>query len=532
MKRSIVTALGLRWSKTKERGATAVVLALTLLIFVGAASVSFDTANLAMQRQTLRNLVDAAAQAGAGYLPDATTAINEAKKYATKYDPTFTPNVSAWCMVNSTGATKQVASGQIPSTCDPNPSGSHVFVNGVGGVVCDQFLCAIPCTGSGAQCNALQVSGEKTVPFYFAPAIGIPSGKTGAVTSVSCTNLCNGGGTVNPLDVAFVADRTTSLDSTVFSGMQTGIKDTLKTMTPEYQFVTLGTIHKSTTKSGCKTNLSAYSKDPTDDGAARSGSWMPLDFSNNYLTGSLGSTGRTLNTTSDLVSNLTCMNQSSQPWGTHLAAPLKAAARKLLGYDTVNNSLATMTTARAALLPPKAVVKKVIIMETDGVPEESIGFNGRLTSGSMYYTATDKSLGSTTLNLTDSSDPVSGSPWNGELGCTKFKDVAQKAKDAGITVIMIGYGLANTAKCNRDYNGGPYTGSQVDDVLAAAASNAPDGSVSKADHNCSTTSGADDENSDGDFYFCAATGAQLSAIFTTALKAAQGGNTKFVKMPI
>jgi len=530
MKKNMMKALGLRWTKAKDRGATAVVIALTLLLVVGAAAISFDTGNLALQRQTLRNVVDAAAQAGAGYLPDAATAKLEAKKYASKYDSSFVPTVKTWCMVTSTGITKQVKSGQFPSTCDPSPSGSHVFVNGVGGVKCDEYLCAIPCDAADAQCNALEVSAEKDVPFYFAPAIGVNSATTGSVSSVSCTNLCNGGGTVNPLDVAFIADRTTSLDSTVFGNMKTGINDTLKTMTPEYQFVTLGTIHKSTTSGSCKTNLPSYSKDPTDDGAARNGSWMPLDFSKNYLTGSLGSASRPINAASDLVTNLNCMNQSNQPWGTHLAAPLKAAARKLLNLDTTNNSLAAMSATRAALLPPKAEVKKVIIMETDGVPEESIGFNGKLTTGSMMYTATNKNLGST--DLTNALDPVSGSPKNGELGCTNLKTVAANAKAAGITVIMIGYGLANTAKCNRDYTGGPYTGSQVDEVLAAAASNAPNGDPSTANNNCATTAGAAAENADGDFYFCAATGAQLASIFTTALKQATSGTTKFVKMPV
>jgi hypothetical protein len=170
-------------------------------------------------------------------------------------------------------------------------------------------------------------------------------------------------------------------------------------------------------------------------------------------------------------------------------------------------------------------------METDGVPEESIGFNGYLNgTNSQKYVATDKSLGST--DLTNDKDPVSGSPWNGEIGCTNLKTVAANAKAAGITVIMIGYGLANTAKCNRDYNGGAYTGSQVDNVLAEASSNAPNGDVSKADNDCSTTAGANKENTDGDFYFCAASGAQLAGIFTTALKQAQGGTTKFIKMPV
>jgi hypothetical protein len=273
--------------------------------------------------------------------------------------------------------------------------------------------------------------------------------------------------------------------------------------------------------------LPAYSKDPTGDGDARKGSWTPLGFSNNYLTGSLGSTSRVLNTSSQLVSNVTCMNQASQPWGTHLAAPLKAAARMLLNPSLSN--LGTLSTARKALLPSSAVVKQAIIMETDGVPEESIGFNGYLDGQySQYYTASDKSLGNVSLN--DSSDPVAGSPWYGGTGCTNLLAVAKEAKDAGITVIMIGYGQANTAKCSVNYSNGTTSGANVRDVLAEAASNAPNGTASTANTNCATTAGADAENSDGDFYFCAATGAQLSGIFSTAVSQITS-TTKFVKMP-
>ncbi len=528
MVKKSLEAFGLRWTKAKDRGATAVVIGLTLLLVMGAAAISFDTANLALQRQTLRNITDAAAQAGASYLPnDPAGAASAAIAYAHKYDPSFTPTVTLWCMVGSTGATKQVAAGHIPATCDPK--GTTPYTNGVNGVVCDEVLCAVPCNSgvSGARCNTVKIVGNKDVPFYFAPAIGINNGSTGSVSSVSCRGAC---GTLlpNAMDIAFVADRTTSLDSTVFSNMKTGISDTLKSMTPEYQFVTLGTIHKSSTSGSCKTNLPASSANPTVNNAARNGSWMPLDFSNNYLTGTLGSPSRSLNTTSEMVSNLNCMNQSNQPWGTHLAAPLKSAARKLLGSDPSN--LAALSAARAPLLPTGSVVKKAIIMETDGVPEESIGFNGYLNGySSQYYTASDRSLGSTSLG--DNSDPVSGSPWNGEIGCTNLKTVASAAKAAGITVIMIGYGLANTAKCNRDYNGGAYTGSNVDDVLAAAASPMADGTPSTANNNCSTTAGANAENSDGDFYFCAATGAQLAGIFATAVSQITS-TTKFVKMPV
>lgn len=520
-------ALGLRWSKTKERGATAVVIGLTFLLVVGAAALSFDTANLALQRQTLRNITDAAAQAGASYLPgNPTAAINAAFEYAHKYDSTLTPTVTLWCIVGSTGATKQVGPGFIPATC--NPGGSGTYVNGVGGVICDEYLCAIPCNpaAGGARCNTVKVESQKNVPYYFAPAIGINSGSTGAVTSVSCRGAC---GTLlpNAMDVAFVADRTSSLTSSDFSAMRTGIADTLATMTPEYQLATIGTIHKSTGKSGCDTYIAANSSNPTPNGGARQGSWMPTQFSNTYLTGTLGSASRTLNTSDTLVKDVNCMNQASQPWGTHLAAPLKSAARMLLGYDSSN--LSTLSASRAKILPDGATVHKVIIMETDGIPEESIGFNGYLVGNSgTYYRDSNTSLGSTSLN--NSSDPVSGSPWNGDIGCDNLEQVAANAKAAGITVIMIGYGQANTARCKKNYSNGTYSGTPVKDVLAAAASNAPDGSPSAANYDCTKSAGAAAENADGDNYFCAADGSQLASIFLTAFSQIST-YTKFVKMP-
>jgi hypothetical protein len=222
------------------------------------------------------------------------------------------------------------------------------------------------------------------------------------------------------------------------------------------------------------------------------------------------------------------MNQASQPWGTHLAAPLKAAARMLLGYQTSN--LSALEAARAPLLPSGSVVKKVIIMETDGVPEESIAFNGYLTgTNPPLYKDTNTSLGST--DLTNANDPVSGAPTKGDIGCQNLLTVAANAKAAGITVIMIGYGDANTAKCKKQYSPSvSYSGNNVDDTLAAAASPAPNGTASTANNDCSTTAGANAENNDGDFYFCAASASQLAGIFSTAVSQITS-TTKFVKMP-
>jgi len=528
MKKS-VEALGPRWSRTRDRGATAVVIALCLLLVMAAAAMSFDTANLALQRQTLRNVTDAAAQAGASYLPgDPASAIAAVTAYAHRYDPNLNPTATLYCVVGSTGATMQPATGYIPATC--NPGGSGTYTNGVAGTICDQNLCAIKCilTGINPVCNTLRVDANEDVPFYFAPAIGINKGNTGAITSVSCKGSC-GLLAPNPMDVAIVADRTASLASDTFSGMQTGITDMLATMTPEYQFVTIGAIHKSTTKGTCETYLADNTASQPTNGASRVGNWMTSTFSADYLTGNLTSQTRALNPSSKVVNNVTCMNQGNQPWGTHLAAPMKAAARMLLNPSLSN--LGSLTTTRAKLLDPKAVVKKVLIMETDGVPEETEGFNGYLVGNSgTKYTDTNTSKGNTGLG--DNIDPTAANPSSGDVGCKNLSAVATAAKLAGIIVIMIGYGDANTAKCKKNYTTNPptFSGSNVDDVMAAAASDGNNGQVSKADHDCTKTQGAIDENGDGDNYFCAASASQLSSIFGMAMNQLST-HTKFIKMP-
>ena len=527
-------ALGLRWSRTRDRGATAVVIALCLLLLMGAAAVAFDTANLALKRQTLANIVDSAAQAGAADLPgNPSGAVTDAQAYAHRSDPALSISTTLYCVVDSLGTGPYTVNyAQIPSTC--NPGGSGTYTSGVGGTVCDQNLCAIPCvlTGTNPVCNTMKVSAAQNVPFYFAPAIGIPSGNTGSVVSVSCKGSC-GTGMPNPLDVAIVADRTSSLDSTVFSQMQAGILSTLATMTPELQFVTIGAIHKSTTQGTCETYLPTNNSSTPADQADRAGNWMTSSFSNNYLTGTYGGSGRTLKTAAanTLVNNISCMNQATQPWGTHLAAPMKAAARMLLGPTNggTTSNLATLSTARAALLPPGVAVKKVLIMETDGVPEETEGFNGYLVGNSgTLYKDTNTSKGDTLL--TDGLDPTSGNPASGDVGCANLLSVASAAKAAGITVIMVGYGDANTAKCKKNYSNGTYSGNNVDDTMAAAASPTAAGTPSAANNDCTTTAGAAAENADGDNYFCAASGSQLAGIFSTAINQINN-TTKFIKLP-
>lgn len=513
MKKSF-EALGLRWSRTRERGATAVVLALCLTLLMAAAAMSFDTANLAMKRQTLQNITDAAAQAGATYLPDhPSDAIAAVDEYAHRYDVNLQLTKTLWCMIPSTGTSKQVPAGPLyATTCDPKPGTTVTYVAGANGVVCDEILCALPCDPilvPTAKCNSMQVTGNKVVPYYFAPAIGIPSGVTGAVTSVSCAKSCGSGGKPNPMDIAIVADRTPSMSManvtvngvsmTAFQAMQASIERSLETLTPEYQFVTLGTIHKSKSQ----LNNSCLTLQPNASASGATGTWMPVPFSNNYLNGTLNSAAgtRTLDmlVPTKLGRQVDCMNSSndpqSAPWYTHLAAPLKAAARALLAGPT-----ASMSSSRD-LLTGNAPVSKWIIFETDGQPMETI-------------TPTNND---TSLDTVDPSSP------SAQQACINLKGVAANAKTAGIHIIMIAFGSDTTSSCG--------TEGTVRDVMANAASPANSG-PSLADKSCTGVNGQPAaENTDGDYFFCATTGDELKSIFTTAIGQASASSTKFVRLP-
>ena len=54
------------------------------------------------------------------------------------------------------------------------------------------------------------------------------------------------------------------------------------------------------------------------------------------------------------------------------------------------------------------------------------------------------------------------------------------------------------------------------DTLAAAASPSASSAASAANFDCGTTAGRNSENADGDFFFCAASGTDMAAIFMTA----------------
>ncbi|GAA3673069.1 hypothetical protein GCM10023081_09290 [Arthrobacter ginkgonis] len=449
-----------------ERGASTVMYALLIPVLFACLALALDFGKLVYERHELSNALDAAALAGAHSLPaDPTAAKNVALQFAKANDPEAVPVATFRCVVASTGASKTVASGQVPGVCDPGTTA---------GAKCNEKICVIPCVpGNGHTCNTITVADDKDVPFVFAPVIGYDVGNTGALASDACKGSC-GAQVPNAMDIAMVADRTSSMSDPDRNLMVAGIKSTLQTMTKEQQYVALGTIHRSSSSGSCITEPSSSKTD---------GPWIPVPFSNDYIKNP-GVPGATppLNTGSTLFKGLDCLQKSSG--GTYLASPLKAAARYVLGKDT--NNLGSLP-ARSA------PARKGIIFETDGQPNEDYisGFTSLDTSGDI-----------------GSKDEATA--------CSNFKTVAGNAKAEKVLIVTVAFGDATNASCG--------SGKLVRDVLAAAASPDATGAASDADNDCQTSARRTAENTDGDFFFCAASGTELGPIFVSAVNAISSGS--------
>jgi hypothetical protein len=481
----------------EESGATTILIGLLAIVIFACAALAVDIASLSMQRQKLHDHVDSAAHAGAFELPaDGTRAKASAITMAKRQDSGMTPDVELFCVVASTGSSKQVATGQIPATCDP---GTY---NGAT-VRCNAKICSIPCPVT-ARCNTVKVSDSKEVDYDFAPIIGHDRGTTGSVSSSACRGSC-GDTLPNPMDIVIMADRTTSMSDANRELMKSAIVSSLGVMDPTLHYVAFGALHKSKATSSCSTAASTASDGVTG------GTWIAVPFSNDYK----ANRDSAINTSSKLVKGVQCMPSGAVPglstgsYGTHLASAMKGAARYLLGKEPNNLSV----------LPKRpGTPKKVIIFETDGQPDELIK-----TGSTSLDTSAD--LGSD-RNYYDNG--------NGVKGCDNFDKVAQQAKDSDITVLVIGFGDANSASCEKPVTSGGSSRTPrapwVRDYLAKAASSGQGGTPSKAETDCSTTAERLAENRDGDYYFCAATGSELGPIFATAISAVTE-SIKLIQMP-
>ncbi len=558
-----------------ESGVVAILVAMLSLLVLMFAAFAVDLGMQINRKHQLNDTLDAAAQAGAYALPGNTNqARAEALAFAKAHDETevgaLEPNVDFWCVIASkeVGGLYVIEPSQLPSTCWPGPA-PYVVGSGYGGtgklISCGAELCAIPCVAPilnvgvpAISCNTIRVYQGRDVPFAFAPAGGIPLGGTGTLVSVACKGSC---GTVapNPMDVAIVADRTGSMSSSDVDAMEKGILELLEQMTPQQQYVALGTIGRASAGSTPSGEPGA-SCPSSPGGSTTSGTWVPVPFSDNYL----NKPGQR-NDGSALVKGVKCLsNQSST--GTALASPMKAAARYLLGLES--NNLGALPTRSDA-------PTKVLILETDGQPNESPATTGSTSldqPGDVFSHNKDTlppviTPGGTTTTTTGSVPNVKTTITTrinetytyvgGTNACNNLSAVAADAKARNVLVITVAYNLAGAACDDSDpgnsnnspgttvtdlvvgnttyktqtvkYYKRPPVSAPLTSILAGAASAAA-GVPSLAESDCSSSAERAAENADGDYFFCAASGSDMGPIFTTALSQVSKG-IKLMKLP-
>lgn len=501
-------------SDRDEGGALVFMVALMSVVILGMGAIAIDISMLAMQRQKLHDTVDAAAHAGAFAMPgDGATAIDAARSMALANDPSLTydfteqnPKIRLWCVVASTGTTPPTPqTTQIPSTCNPGtaPFNTAKYPD----LRCNAAICKIPCAPSPTtKCNTVEVVAEKQVPYGFANVFDRDSGSTGAVASAACKGSC-GEETPNPMDIVVVADRTPSMGGDLPS-LRASIRGMIPSMDPTMHLLALGTIDaavaRPTTASllpntNCSTSSTANQKSRPDPGGGptvddmKKGWWMATQFSNTYST-KVGD-AYVLNDRDRVSNAVKCLEFSPASGGsyyrTHLAAPLRSAVQHL--HDENASNLSSLSTAAAR----PGEVKKVVIFETDGAPLES-----RAQTGNTNVSTVD-GMG---LN-----EPRST---NATTACNNLKAVAAAAKAKGTLIITVGFGAAATGSCGS---------AAISTVLAQVATDS-------ATTGCDTTSKRTLENTDGDYFFCATTGAELAPIFATAFGQLNTG-VKLVKLP-
>lgn len=683
----------LRRRRRSERGVVAVMAGILVLVLLMFAAFAVDISSQVAKRHALKNQLDATAVSAGFYLETTANSLRQSAEAAWEYyqrngdtdgisQNEFYERVDFWCVVarkqdgsNNPADPARVADFQIAtnafasSVCNPD---AKALDNACAGprtcftqsdyqnqqrrwdaarfsMNCSGKLCAVPCAlqagpdnnwapgasslnTQGVTCNTIRVSSEKNVPFSFAPAGGIDNGSTGAQVSVACNGSC-GSIAPNPMDVVVIADRTPSMDTGERRQLVDGIRSMLEVMTPSQQFLSIGTIARSMTTNrstgSCPNSYNTSAGGPISGSGGmtfpstnvNSGQWVPLKFYDDYLT-----PAKEVDPDSVVGRALTCIYQgNSYDGGTSLAAPLKAAARYVLGSPYEANNIDSELGGAGR----SGEIRKVIIFETDGLPQEW-GTNSDATSlssatdpMSQYNRSTQTNNTTEDVNLTNvarnalgvsptppasyrstngnnytltynqtirtTDNSTTSTLFGGQQACKNFQAVAQNAKAQGVLIITIAYGLSGGNACSAN-NVGPSQGTNtqtnatwisniqptngtwnpnqnqcrsgngtqaqpyqirttcrtalrvtytrlqtktgntnvqrpddqsITDVLADVAGG--QGIPASSSNGCATEALRAEENGDGDYFFCAASGDDMAPIFVSALSQVNKG---------
>ena len=455
-----------------EHGAIAVLAALTIVILFAAVAFVIDISRLYHERQVLQNAVDFGSLAGAQDLPvqgapAAAIANADAIKVATANAPQVTAanlTITYQCIVGDQDGDGVPDVGAVPFVCGPTGTWSSGWVKkGATRLVhdCNPF--------AGDKCNTIKLQTSSTIPYYFAPVIGINNGSTGAVNAASCKGSC--GAAAAPIDVVMVLDRTGSMSDADVANVRNAALSVLDFYDASDQWIgmvslpygkgspgSLGSTGKCQAYGDRRTSPPTYQVYPTVTGSN-------LWWATNGLSQDYKNAAGVINPASNLVQEINCL----------VRAPDWVYATSQGGSPSGNHTNLgdSLDAARAMLAATgRPTVDDVIIFMTDG----------------------------------QANQPSSMLP------CKYFNDKATIAKAANQEIFTIGYGI-DTTKCSD--SSGFFVNKTGTTNLAMAASPTTDDDFPGG---CGLN-----ENKDGDHYFCAPATADLEPVFRLVAEAAIGG---------
>jgi hypothetical protein len=464
----------------RDEGAVIVLAAFLLIILFALAALAVDITLQSSDRQILWNSADSAALAGASLLPDGSAAASEAMNFALANDGELAGNVtpSFRCLVADRNNDGQPDANEVPDVCDP---GVDV---GSGDWVCSDGICIAVCVpDDGDTCNTIVLETQKTTDYAFAPVIGIDTIDT-TIVSAACRGSC-GAGLTGPVDLIMVLDRSGSMtdfeEAGVFNDMDKVERAALAVLDffdPTLQHVGLAVLPPADKLDECQRSASAAS-----------GRFLVVGLSDDYkntLNYDLdGDAVNDLDQTSELVNIIRC---STEGGSTNLGSPIRDAA----GQTTELND-----DAYSELLNNgRPGVRKGILFLSDGGANE---------------------------------------PDSEAHPCAYANTQAAVARNAGIEIFTIGFGVDDPTAPGRivtcvDDEAGIYgpspgwpDGQSVTRLLADMA-------TQPSNDNC-TVATTDQENTDGDYFFCLPKDDDLAEVFITiATQFAQG--SRLVQLPV
>jgi hypothetical protein len=478
-----------------ERGQIIILFALVLVVIVLFAGIVVDLGMLRNDRQTLVNTMDAAALAGGTRLPvdgsvaptgvlagsqytlaNALIASTISANYPTLSSSDYTITYKCLIGIDSSSPPQPYISRDVPAVCDPHYSLTRApLASDFVGAGATRVSSCDP--RAGDKCNVVVVTGTAATRYVLGPVVGIMSGSTGAVQSAACKGPC-GDSPLGPVDVMLIMDRSGSMSGVDTTNALAAANSIRKLYKPAAQWLGLGLLGPSQIGGTCLVTPD-NSRTPTANQWGDLRRWVPI---------ALSGTGAPINqdytqSTSTLAKNLVfrsgstgCYADSST--GTNLKDPIPMAVHELL------------TNGRGTS------VHKGIIFETDGQPNTVVG------SSTTY--------------------------------CLDANTAATAAKNAGIEMFTIGFGLDGSNNATCPDSSGAFKGKKATFLLASMASpDAVTNAPSSDKYGC-PGSGAVNTNNDGDHFFCLpkTTGAttDLSKVFTAVASTLATGVAHLVQL--